>query len=466
MQFSGDSEHIVGLGRISREKESDSPYRDAGPLRTAIREAVGSASGKEAPENPFAGIVGPGMTVLLKPNWVLHYNRSGAGMDCMITTPGFIGAVIRELAGARPGKIIIGDAPIQSTVFPEIVTPEVADLFRQAAGGIDLEIRDFRSEICIPGSVRLTTTRNPDRAPGGILYDLGTDSLVEPISDQSAMFRNTSYNPRTLRERHRRGRHQYLLAPEIAEADIIINLPKLKTHRKAGITAALKNIVGLNANKDYLPHHRKGGSRSGGDCYEGRSLAKGMAEYCLDQANLRINSPGEVPWRLGTSWLLKARRCISGEDELEGSWYGNDTLWRTVLDLNRILVYGTGDGGMADSPQRVIYSLTDGVVAGENLGPLAPTPKYVGYVTFARSSPYADLIHSSLMHFDWRRIPMVSHSFDRFRFPLTDGSSDRAVLAFRGEEYPAEEAAGVFGMDFSPPPGWKGHIESGNMPPG
>jgi uncharacterized protein (DUF362 family) len=55
---------------------------------------------------------------------------------------------------------------------------------------------------------------------------------------------------------HHPGVHQYLVAKEVIEADIIINLPKLKTHRKAGVTCALKNLIGINGNKEYLPHHR------------------------------------------------------------------------------------------------------------------------------------------------------------------------------------------------------------------
>jgi len=36
----------------------------------------------------------------------------------------------------------------------------------------------------------------------------------------------------------------------------------LKLHRKAGITCALKNLIGINGNKEYLPHHRLGGSQA------------------------------------------------------------------------------------------------------------------------------------------------------------------------------------------------------------
>ncbi len=33
-------------------------------------------------------------------------------------------------------------------------------------------------------------------------------------------------------------------------ADVFINLPKLKTHKKCGLTVNLKSLVGINANKN------------------------------------------------------------------------------------------------------------------------------------------------------------------------------------------------------------------------
>ena len=35
-------------------------------------------------------------------------------------------------------------------------------------------------------------------------------------------------------------------------------MPKLKTHKKCGVTISLKNLVGLNTNKNLLPHHSLG----------------------------------------------------------------------------------------------------------------------------------------------------------------------------------------------------------------
>ena len=69
----------------------------------------------------------------------------------------------------------------------------------------------------------------------------------------------------------------------VLEADVIVNLPKLKTHKKAGVTCALKNLIGINGNKEYLPHHRIGGHNLGGDCYPGGSDLKRALGFVHDR---------------------------------------------------------------------------------------------------------------------------------------------------------------------------------------
>ena len=79
------------------------------------------------------------------------------------------------------------------------------------------------------------------------------------------------YDPDKFRYTHTKGMHKYCITKHLFDSDLVISLPKAKTHQKAGITAALKNIVGLNGDKDYLPHHRIGGTEVGGDAYPGKS---------------------------------------------------------------------------------------------------------------------------------------------------------------------------------------------------
>ena len=67
--------------------------------------------------NPISDLVAKHARVLLKPNWVLHYNQSGSSLDCLITHPSVIEAVAQYVALNQPSQITIGDAPIQGCDF-------------------------------------------------------------------------------------------------------------------------------------------------------------------------------------------------------------------------------------------------------------------------------------------------------------------------------------------------------------
>jgi hypothetical protein len=267
------------------------------------------------------------------------------------------------------------------------------------------------------------------------------------------------YNPDILVRHHGKGSHQYLIAREAIEADVVINLPKLKTHKKACLTGALKNLVGINGHKEYLPHHRKGGSMSGGDCYRGRSFLKRASEECLDLAN-RTSRRASVRLLAKASELLARLSARLGDDDnLEGAWYGNDTIWRTCLDLQRVLRYGRPDGTLAEEPQRTVIHITDAIIAGEGDGPLAPDPVPAGVLTGALNPAAADLVHARLMGFDYRKIPIVSNAFGRFSMPIAAFDPGEVRVREGGSDLelgrlPAPVAA------FRPPAGWKGHCEA------
>ncbi|MFQ5786627.1 MAG: DUF362 domain-containing protein, partial [Thermodesulfobacteriota bacterium] len=391
--------------------------------------------------------------------WVLHYNKSNQGMDCMVTHPCFIETVLKEVLKAKPRRVIIGDAPIQECDFQALVSQKWIDKVKAIAHPTRLDVVDFRRKICRVSKWSFKVDQGLKDMSSFILFDLASKSLLDPISLSTGQFRVTNYDPDELIKTHRPGLHQYLLCREVFEADIIINLPKLKTHHKAGVTAALKNMVGINGEKDYLPHHRLGGSVHGGDCYEGNKPLKRFAEYFMDNANRRINKATYFAWQKGASFCLRLNRILFGEDDLTGGWYGNDTVWRMVLDLNRILVYGRSDASLSLSPLRRIYSLTDGIIAGERMGPLTPEPVNLGAVTFASSSAFADLLHTALMHFDWRKIPLVKSAFHKFSYQITRYDPAEIQVHVQGNKLSLEHVAATFGQNFKPPNGWEGHIE-------
>jgi Domain of unknown function (DUF362) len=255
------------------------------------------------------------------------------------------------------------------------------------------------------------------------------------------------------------GRHQYLIAKEVMEAGVVVNVPKLKSHKKSCITGALKNLIGINGNKEYLPHHRKGGSATGGDCYSGEDPFKRVAEDLLDAANRR--KPGKTQaaftWMAGTAERIAVR--LGAEENLEGSWYGNDTIWRTCLDLQRILRYGKIDGSMATTPQRTVVSITDAMIGGEGEGPLANTPVKSGFITGALNPAAAEWIHARLMGIDPKKVPLIREAFGQFNYALADFPPESIRVQIGHSEHSADEIVPFEGQPFVPPRGWRGHCE-------
>jgi len=370
----------------------------------------------------FAGVIPPGARVLVKPNFVLHQNLGSWGMLPLVTHQSLVRAAVAEALRAEPAEVLVGDAPLQGCDFAGLT--KRMNLDRWADELLKREprfkgVRDFRRTISsFVDGVRVAR-ENTQSADRFVLFDLGGESMLEPITDEREAFRVTCYDPRLLAQTHAPGRHQYLVAREVIEADVIINLPKLKTHKKAGITCALKNLIGINGNKEYLPHHRIGGSRTGGDCYSGGSRIKSTLEYFLDQQNTATSYTVGKLWRGASMPLFRALTWLGESQDLEGSWSGNDTIWRTCLDLNRILLYGRPDGTLASEPQRRVIHLVDAVVAGHGDGPLRPQPLPMGLIFAGANAAAVDWVGAHLLGYDPARIPIAREAFGDFRWPLT-----------------------------------------------
>jgi len=409
--------------------------------------------------NPLETLIKTGERVILKPNWVFHANHSGQGMDCLVTHASVLGAVLDLVLRAKPGKVVVGDAPIQGCDLPKLMEAGGFNSLKKVYAKADapVEWRDFRRTVLTNAEGIWDQQTNVQPLSDYVQFDLGVESLLEPIVDDSERFRVTMYNPDLMCQTHAPGRHQYLIAREVIEADVVINLPKLKTHKKAGVTGALKNLVGINGNKDYLPHHRLGGSRTGGDCYAGGNLFKLAAERLNDAANRRDGITSYL-LRQTTRGSYGLARLTGADRNLEGSWYGNDTIWRTVLDLNRILIYGRPGGDLAELPQRKVLTLTDAILSGEGEGPLAPTPHPLGMLSLAPNPVATDYVHAHLMGFDWRKIPLIREAFGHFKYPLCNFRPEDIEVQFEGQRF--RQPWPLWNeRPFAPPGGWKGHCE-------
>jgi uncharacterized protein (DUF362 family) len=411
------------------------------------------------PRDPFGGWLKTGDRVVIKPNWVHHTNPREEGLDALVTHSQIIAYLLDLLAVALDGhgSIIIGDAPLQSCDFEELVRRTgiggVVDRARSSYPGLEIAIEDWRLTLLDDGDAA-QTRRATDAliAKNYTLVDLGAASFLEDVSDYADRFRVTCYAADLMAPHHQKGRHEYLVIRRVFDADLVINLPKMKTHIKAGLTGALKNLVGINGHKEYLPHHIRGASEDGGDCYDKRHPLREWYDAAYDRYWGTYGTLSARQRRLGARLLggmWRASRLLTHDSTSAGSWYGNETVWRMTLDLNHLLYFGS-------HPPRRIITIVDGIVAGEGEGPLQPTSKRAGVLVGGSNPAYVDCVLARLMGYNISRLPTpynaVYHRRSQFGGPHLE---DVQVRLWQDGAATSVPLADLPNLDFVKPQHWR-----------
>jgi uncharacterized protein (DUF362 family) len=411
----------------------------------------------------------PGERVVLKPNWVKEHDERTPGNNAwehVVTHPTVIEAVARWVAARLQGRgtVIICDAPQTDSSFAKL--REYCELdsllarCRKTFPGIQFDLLDLRPEewTTIDG---ITTKRTPLQGDplGSTHVRLNGASEFVGFHGQGRLY-GASYDMAETNARHNGERHDYLLCRTPVDADVFINLPKLKTHKKVGVTCALKNLVGINANKNWLPHHTEGMPEQGGDQFPAATAKARLENSWMGAAKRWLKNRPQA-----SRWFVPAKkigRWFFGDTQKvvrSGNWHGNDTCWRMVLDLNKCFFFFDGAGRPRDNPVKYL-ALVDGIIAGEGNGPMSPDAKPCG-VILAGAHPVAiDCVAATLMGFDWQKIRLLRQSF-RIRelnfvpFPPT---AVRAVSNHTPWNCTLEQLDDPF--DFRPHFGWVGAIEN------
>lgn len=369
-----------------------------------------------------------GKKVLIKPNWVIHTTNPKNDI-CLRTNNNFLLILLDIILSYKPSSITIGDAPIQGCIWNKVVNEQLLTKIKtlESISKIPVQIIDFRRRTY--SILNNNPKLNIRPLSNYIIYDLGATSYLEEITKTGLNnFRVTDYDPKNMSYAHSKGVHKYCIAKEFLDAETVLSLPKVKSHQKTAVTGALKNLVGINGDKDFLPHHRMGGTSQNGDCYPGHSYLKYWSELALDEANVRHGKRSYWYWRKLSSLLW--RLSFPGpEDNLSAGWYGNDTTWRMVLDINKIALFGNLKGEISEIPQRNILSLCDGIIAGQGDGPLEPEPCPLGIITFTNNSVLNDMALAVLMGFPVEKIPLVNRILppDTTKFKINLNGSDANI---------------------------------------
>ena len=237
--------------------------------------------------NPFGEFIREGDTVVIKPNWVMHFNKnknvSENALECLFTHPSVVRPVIDYclIALNGTGRIIVGDAPMQGCDLEELIEisgyKELFSFYNQK--GLDINPVDFRQFATLVDKNKVLTGRKYNKNQG-LEVDLKEKSRFSTIGS-ARRYKVSDYNENTTASYHNDQKHSYLINSDVISADVIINLCKPKCHRLAGITAAVKNIVGITYDKACLPHRTIGSRQDGGDEYLHRSIIKKLIAWVL-----------------------------------------------------------------------------------------------------------------------------------------------------------------------------------------
>lgn len=416
--------------------------------------------------NPLGDLITPGDFVVIKPNLVMHHNNGAEDIRAVVTHASMIRPVLDYVIIALKGcgRIMIGDAPQANANFDYIVEKNglrsLVEWYR--INDVPVELVDFRKNYYPDGYIEGVKKDLPGDPNGYVCVDLQKHSFLDDLEHIDKLY-GSEYDRKFIVRQHKHG-HKYLLSGSVMQADVIVNIPKLKTHRKAGVTINAKNLVGVNGDKNYLAHYRIG-CKNGGDefpadisllaklCYQWDRTARDYILIRNTMLSRKVFNVLNKPFAL----LEKVYHVITGKKLIDGfgDWHGNDTVWRMCFDLNKIVLFCDKKGLLCKSQQRKYISFVDGIIAGEGDGPMFPTAKPCGFMACGVDTPFVT---------DYVCIYMMGFSPDKLKISYEAEKSD--VFAFLPEDIQVIcEYNGKFvdwndiNFHFIPQHNWVGYVE-------
>jgi uncharacterized protein (DUF362 family) len=442
---------------------------DSSDIDNMIERALRLAGSAGESGRPLLGEwITPGERVFVLPNLVMHRR-----IDRGETIPSFLakctnGSIVKPLVAHAVEAV--GDSRLVSVGSASLQACDYAAAAREAgftdspsedstAPLAGIEPMDLRSVATVWSKYGALLERYSRDVPT-VEVDLGSLSFLDELylRKTSVDFRVGDYDPVETLSFHSKGRHIYTIHRDVLESDVIISVPKLKTHEKVGITCALKGTIGTVTRKECLAHYRHDNRNGRGDEHPPgnplRSLASVISDRSSAAPHTRLGNGARI---VGKSAFRLAR--IGHHGIMGGAWAGNDTAWRMALDVARILRFARPDGSIADTPQRSHLVLVDGIVAGEGEGPLRPSPVLAGTVIFSGDVVAADVTCAQLMGYEPDRIPLLSYAMNpSIDLPLCSWTS--CSVEWDEKTFPDVGAVpSLLGRPFRPPKGWTGAME-------
>lgn len=457
------------------EKHTDPGNRVYTMVRESLRLLGMDKANFGGPDwNPLGDLISPGERVLIKPNFVLHFNAGKGPLDAVITHPSVIRAISDYviIALRNAGELVVGDAPQMNCDFAALCQAsgmdELAKYLESACArrGITFKLADFREEQT-RYKYGIVWERKPLAGSEPIRVRIGTESFMETV-DRRLLY-GADYHRRATVQAHEGHRHEYVVARQVLSSDVVISAPKLKVHRKVGATLNLKNMVGINTDKNHLAHYRIGSPASGGDEFSNPGwqdrVERALSDILLGNS-WRFGKYPFLAWRAFRKALRHFTNNSARSSFGYGNWHGNDTAWRMVLDLNRILLFADARGRLQDRPARKYFSVVDGVIGGEGEGPLHPDAVPSGVVLAGFNPVAVDWVATRVMGVDARRIPLYRNALTQAREWIPDFAIERIRVLTNIAKWQDVLRNEEVIYSFRAPAGWRGKIELLEPAPG
>lgn len=350
--------------------------RAGNPCYPLVEEALMLLNPDE-PENPLCNIVRPGDTVVIKPNWCTQYI-----FPIPITHPSLVHPVAELAAKAGAAKVRIVEAPMT-----------MAHSATWFYGPTYLNIKPWLEYLA--GKYPKTVFEHKDgNADDFTWVTLGDRSLLKDMPrevlyhDNGPVLDDMFYDVPDSRGFDPRGYRigLYAIANSYLDCDVFINFPKMKTHIWTGVTIALKNMMGLNliSTIHKMPEER-------------------VEEYMArdDPSKAREAGMRDVPH-------FDGRRYPPDKRFLGATT--NDVLWRSLCDLNRILLYCDAGGRLHDNRQRRRLNIVDGIIGTDGDGPIKDARVHSSTIVAGEDPVRVDAVCTRLMGYEPSSMILIRNS--------------------------------------------------------
>lgn len=376
--YPSDKQAVVGVAYDpNADYPETSPFNPQGnAVDVLVRRAVAEL-GFGPPENPLRDFIEHGYRVVIKPNI-----EGGAKFQC--THPSVVRTIIDIAAQAGAAEIIVAESSpfyyteqsLQDSGYAKMVKKLKSAGLPRVPGlpPCRLVLRNLEGTCW-----SWVDTGAASAYPAGEFAD--TDLLT-------SLGKRTYHRQTDSHGRNPNGRvlNKNAVYDTMFDADVIINVPRLKVHLFVINTLAIKNFVGITVS-----------STSG------------------------INKVGNMN-RVAHSGTK------NGPDHMVWG-FGNDILWRELANIQRAVIYWK-NGEMKPAPQRKMLCILDAVCAGD--GPHGKGPKVqVGYVLASVDPIAVDAVGSRLMRYDFRSIPVINNAPMVPSHPW--GTNDPARILLQGD---------------------------------